>query len=254
MQEFKLDNHVVLRYHDLPGDEIPIIFIHGIGCASSFDYPQVVSMSGLANHRRILVDLIGSGFSDKPTTSFDYSISNHAKYLEEFVNHLSVNQWIIFGHSMGGAVAIEFAHRVQDKVQALILSEANLDSGGGFFSQKIASYSESDFIKFGYSELLQECLLSGNTQWAASISNSLPMAIHRNAISLIKGCNPSWRQIYYSLDTAKTYIYGSHSLPDPDFSELMNHRIRVEVVADAGHSMAWENPEKLALAIKRSIG
>ncbi|SHF84415.1 alpha/beta fold hydrolase [Vibrio gazogenes] len=252
MKAFKLDNHVILRYHDLPGDEIPIIFIHGLGCASSFDYPQVASMGGLTNHRRILVDLVGSGYSDKPEF-FDYTIANHAKYLKELLDHLSIDNIVIFGHSMGGAISIAFANCVKDKVKALILSEANLDSGGGFFSKKIASYSESDFVKFGYTEILQESVSSGNTEWAAGLSNSSPIAIHRNAVSLIKGQTPSWRQIFYSLDAAKTYIYGSKSLPDPDSEALTRNNINVAVVANAGHSMAWENPEELALVIKKSI-
>ncbi|UTM59103.1 alpha/beta hydrolase [Photobacterium sp. CCB-ST2H9] len=252
MKEFKLENDVIIRYHDFSGDEIPIIFIHGLGCASSFDYPQVVSMGSLVNHRRILVDLVGSGYSDKPEW-FDYTIANHAKYLEELLSYLSLDNIVIFGHSMGGAVSIALAERVKDKVKAIILSEANLDAGGGFFSKQIASYSESDFIKFGYAKTLRESVVSGNTEWAAGLSNSSPIAIHRNAVSLIKGQTPSWRQIYYSLDTVKTYIYGSESLPDPDYDELARHKINVAVVANAGHSMAWENPEGLALVVEKYI-
>ncbi|QMV16324.1 alpha/beta fold hydrolase [Vibrio spartinae] len=252
MKAFKLENDVILRYHDLSGHDIPIIFIHGLGCASSFDYPQVVSMGGLVNHRRILVDLIGSGYSDKPEL-FDYTIANHAKYLEELLNYLSIDNIVIFGHSMGGAVSIALANRIKDKVKAIILSEANLDSGGGFFSKQIASYSESDFIEFGYANILQESVSSGNTEWATGLLNSSPIAIHRNAVSLINGQTPSWRQIYYSLDADKTYIYGSESLPDPDYDELVRNNINVAVVANAGHSMAWENPEGLALVIEESI-
>lgn len=252
MKEFKLENDVILRYHDLSGNEIPIIFIHGLGCASSFDYPQVVSFGGLANHRRILVDLIGSGYSDKPET-FDYTIANHAKYLEDLLSHLKLNDAVIFGHSMGGAVSIVLAERVKYKVKAIILSEANLDSGGGFFSKKIASYSEIDFIEFGFADLIKESSASGNTEWAAALSNSSPIAVHRNAVSLIRGQEPSWRNLYYSLDVAKTYIYGRRSLPDPDYDNLLVNNINVMIVDNAGHSMAWENPEGLALAIEMSI-
>ena len=47
----------ILRYHDLPGKEMPILFLHGLGCAGSFDYPEVAALDPLRNHRRILVDL-----------------------------------------------------------------------------------------------------------------------------------------------------------------------------------------------------
>lgn len=252
MKEFKIDNDAILRYHDLPGDDIPIIFIHGLGCASSFDYPQVASMNCLAKHRRILVDLIGSGYSDKPD-SFEYSIDTHAKYLKDLLSFLRINHIVIFGHSMGGAISIALANLVSSKVSALILSEANLDSGGGFFSRKIANYNESDFIESGYKTIINESVLSGNTEWAAGLSNSSSLAIHRNAISLIKGQVPSWREVFYALDVPKTYIYGSKTLPDPDYDELARNNINIAVVSDAGHSMAWENPEELALVIKKAI-
>ncbi|MFM2486963.1 alpha/beta fold hydrolase [Celerinatantimonas yamalensis] len=252
MKEFKLDNNVILRYQDFPGDDVPIVFIHGLGCASSFDYPQVASMRSLSDHRRILVDLIGSGYSDKPET-FDYTIANHANCIEKLLDHLHIDNVVIYGHSMGGAISIVLANLIKNRVNALILSEANLDAGGGFFSKKIASFTENDFKNFGYANLIKESVASGNTEWAAGLSNSSPIAIHRNAISLINGQVPSWRQLYYSLGTAKTYIFGSHSLPDSDYDELNKNHINVVVVSNAGHSMAWENPKELASVIASSI-
>ena len=68
-----------MRYHDLPGKDTPIIFIHGLGCAGSFDYPEVAAQSDLINHRRILIDLLGSGFSDKPD-NYLYTVKEHAKF------------------------------------------------------------------------------------------------------------------------------------------------------------------------------
>lgn len=39
MKEYIVDNeNNKMRYHDLPGKDTPILFIHGLGCAGSFDY------------------------------------------------------------------------------------------------------------------------------------------------------------------------------------------------------------------------
>jgi hypothetical protein len=32
----------VVRWLDLPGDGVPLVFVHGLGCASSYEYPRVV--------------------------------------------------------------------------------------------------------------------------------------------------------------------------------------------------------------------
>lgn len=253
MKELRLHSGLgTIRYHDLPGTKIPILFIHGLGCTSSFDYPQLASMGGLENHRRILVDLMGSGFSDKPE-AFDYSIHSHASSLEELIQALGLDQVILYGHSMGGSVATTLATRMQKQLCGLLLSESNLDAGGGFFSQKIAAYTEKAYLKVGHQALIQQSIDEGNESWAASLSVNSAIATHRSAVSLIKGGSPSWRDSLYALSCPKAYLFGEHSLPDPDYDELAAQGVPLVIVPDAGHSMAWENPAGLAKAIKDTI-
>ncbi|WP_310620844.1 alpha/beta fold hydrolase [Flexibacterium corallicola] len=244
-----------LCYHDLAGDGTPIVFIHGLGCASSFDYPAVASLGGLNNHRRILIDLIGSGFSDKPQ-AFSYEISAHAKYLEEFLGALGLDEFYLYAHSMGGAIALELANLMKPAVKGIVLSEPNLDNGGGMFSKQVAAMTEDDYGSFGHKDLVSNNKAAANNSdicWAMSMGASLPQAIYRESVSLINGSRPSWREILYSLDIPKTYIFGSDTLPDEDFEELPNNGVEVAVVSKAGHSMAWENPEGLATAIANAI-
>lgn len=241
-----------IRYHDLPGIDSPIIFIHGLGCVSSFDYPQIAASKHLSDHRRILVDLLGSGYSDMPD-HFSYTILTHAEILKELIEYLQLNNFVIYGHSMGGSIAICLAELCKVKVKALIISEANLDSGGGFFSKKIAAFSEEDYVHHGHSEIIKQSIDDNNHNWATGLKNSLPLAINREANSLVAGQTPEWRKMFYNLNIPRTFIFGENSLPDPDEQELRKHNIKIEIVKDAGHSMAWENPDGLALAIKNGI-
>lgn len=34
--------HAQIRIHDLPGGGVLLVFVHGLGCASSCDYPRIV--------------------------------------------------------------------------------------------------------------------------------------------------------------------------------------------------------------------
>lgn len=241
-----------LRYHDLDGDQIPILFIHGLGCSSSFDYPQVATAKELKAHRKLLVDLLGSGYSDKPA-DFSYTIDEHAQYLERFIHFMKLKECILYAHSMGGTIAIELANRVGSIAKGIIISEGNLDSGGGFYSQQIATYSEQDYVSFGHQKMIAESLNKSNRNWAMGLSVSLPEAIYREAVSLVTGTSPSWREIFYSLKCARLYIFGELSLPNPDFEKIKEHNIKIEIVKNAGHSMAWENPKGLAIAINKGI-
>ena len=89
-----------MRYYDFPGNDIPILFLHGLGCAGSFDYPQVAAQRELEGHRRILVDLLGAGYSDKPE-NFEYNVRSHVSYLKAFVESLGIIEFVLFGHSLG---------------------------------------------------------------------------------------------------------------------------------------------------------
>ncbi|MBO2536446.1 alpha/beta fold hydrolase [Rummeliibacillus suwonensis] len=243
----------ILRYHDFPGQEIPILFIHGLGCAGSFDYPLVAAQEALKKHRCILVDLLGSGYSDKPD-DFTYTVNDHAEYLADFVTSIGLQSFVLFGHSLGGAIALSLATKCRAQIDRIILSEANLDkSSMGSTSKYIADFDMQDFQENGFSKLVQESRTNGNQMWAAALSSWSPTAAYLISKSAAEGEEPSWRELLYSLDCPKTFIFGENSLPDPDLQVLNAHNIHIEVVKNAGHSMAWENPQGLAWAIEQGI-
>jgi pimeloyl-ACP methyl ester carboxylesterase len=89
--------------------------------------------------------------------------------------------------------------------------------------------------------------------WAKSLSLSLTAAIHREAVSLVRGCNPSWREQRAALRIPRTVLIGEYLLPDPGTKRLLEIGARVRIIRKAGHSMAWENPTGLAQAICNSL-
>ncbi len=242
-----------LRYHDFPGEGIPVLFIHGLGCAGSFDYPQVAAQKALQGHHCVLIDLLGAGFSDKPE-NFGYTVNEHAEYLKDFVSDMGFESVILFGHSLGGAVALSLANKCSERVDRLVLSEANLDkSREGSTIKYIANFEMQEFVKDGFYTLVQKSKGNGDEVWAASLSVWLPKAAYLISKSAADGEKPSWREILYSLKCPKTFIFGEDSLPDPDVKELAEHGINIEIVKQAGHSMAWENPQGLAETIEKSL-
>ena len=77
MRSFKVPGaDFYLRFHELSGLGVPLVFIHGLGCASSCDFPRVATDASLRPRRSFLLDLAGSGFSDKPQ-DFSYSLQAH---------------------------------------------------------------------------------------------------------------------------------------------------------------------------------
>ncbi len=236
------------RFHDLPGRGAPLVFVHGLGCASSCDYPAVARDPALAARRAILVDLLGSGFSDRPE-GFEYTVAAHARVVVELLDALGVATCDLYGHSMGGAVAIVAARMGPGRVQHLVLSEPNLEPGGGVFSRGIAGQTEDGYVASGHLEAIREAARTGNDIWAGSMAATAPIAAHRAAVSLVADSSPSWRRQLLDLEMPRTVLFGARSLPDPDAEALAAAGIGVAIVPEAGHSMAWENPAGLARAL-----
>lgn len=249
MLQFRSERAGLVRYHDLPGDETPIVFLHGLGCSGSHDYPTVASDPYLSAHRRILIDLPGAGYSER-TDQFGYTVPDHADVVAELLGSIDLGAFILYGHSAGGAIALEVTRRLPGQVTALVLNEANLDpSSGEAPSNVIASQTEAEFVESGYREMVEAL----DDQWAAPLSNASPTAIWRLSKSLQQGQNPSGRELLYGLDIPKAFIFGEESLPDDDAEELAKHDVRVVVAPGVGHSMAWEDAAVTARAIAEAL-
>jgi len=227
-------------------DRVPVVFIHGLGAASSVDYGAL----NIAGRQCVLIDLPGSG--DNVDVVCDFSMLGLAHHIESDLRHRKVLRAVLFGHSMGGAVAMSLAELWPGLVAGVILTESNLDPGGGTWSRRIASFSEADFVAKGWPELIatqrREC-----PTWAKTVEHSSPIALHREAVSLIAGTSPTWRETLYDLTCPRFYVFGDRTLPDDDYQELPRHGVEVLTIPDAGHNMVYDNPAGFAQAMARCL-
>ena len=96
-----------------------MILIHGY-TASVYVWKTVAPMLADNGFRVIAVDLVGFGWSGKPT-SFEYSIQAQARMISRFMNSLGIGRAIIVGNSYGGAVALNLTLDYPEMVEKLVL-------------------------------------------------------------------------------------------------------------------------------------
>lgn len=99
-----------------------LILIHGY-TASVYVWKTVAPMLADEGFRVIAVDLLGFGYSEKPSW-FDYSITSQARMLARFMNRLGIGRATVVGSSYGGAVAATLALDYPERVGKLVLAGA----------------------------------------------------------------------------------------------------------------------------------
>ncbi len=77
-----------LRWHDFPGDGLPVVFIHGLGCASSYDYPRIASDPRSANGTKYSSIRRASAIGRVNRACLVSNIHKQALVLEQFLSHL----------------------------------------------------------------------------------------------------------------------------------------------------------------------
>ena len=254
-----------LCYYDLPGERPALIFLHGLGAASSEAFPVLARHPRLAAHRALLVDLLGFGYADRPER-FGYTLEEHADSVAALLDHLALTGCWVVGHSMGGDIAVLLATRRPELVDALVDAEGSLDPAleaggrGRRASVRVSAYSEDEYVRVGHRALLQEAearsvdnpAMGGHLR---AVQRAAPHAVHRCAAAIDADRQPTFRLMLEALSVPRTYLAGTRSLPLGASAVPGRYNgVNLAFVADAGHLMYLDNPEGFARAVADAFG
>ncbi len=255
-----------IRYYDISGEGETLVFLPGLSVASIANFLPVATNPKLQIHRSIMVDYLGSGFSDY-SDKFSYNMEDHAETVAGILEHENITSAIVVGHSMGGTVAIMLAISRPDLVSKLIVGEGNLVPGGGAGTSKIASFSKAEFIENIYPQWCEDRVASAKKgdEMATLISGMWKTAnaegLYENSRSLVE-LDTGFKQKFFNLKIPKLFVYGENSIPKnpsdakpdmPDPTELKENGILIDTVPNAGHFLMFENLDGFVEVITKFI-
>lgn len=99
-----------------------LLLIHGF-TASAYVWKTVAPELADDGFHVVAVDLIGFGYSEKPSW-FDYKITSQARMISRFMDRLGIGRATVVGSSYGGAVALTLALDYSERVEKLVLVDA----------------------------------------------------------------------------------------------------------------------------------
>ena len=104
------------------GGGADVVLLHG-NPSSSYVWRNVIPH--LAEHVHVLApDLIGMGDSGKPDIA--YRFSDHARYLEAWLEAMQLREVVLVGYDWGGSLALDWAARHPERVRGCAVFETFL--------------------------------------------------------------------------------------------------------------------------------
>ena len=113
------------------GSGPPLVLLHGIGGSLEAWHRNIPTLS--AGHEVIALELPGCGRTSAPPAYPKDTLGLFAQFVAAELDHLGLDRAVLVGSSLGGAVAIEYALRFPQRLDALILvSSAGLSTAVGW--------------------------------------------------------------------------------------------------------------------------
>lgn len=109
------------------GEGDPILFLHGVPTSSYVWRNVIPHLASLG--RCIAPDLMGFGKSDKP--DIEYTINDHIRYIENFIESLNLSNVTLVMHGWGSIVGFDYAMRHEKNIKGLVFYEAYLRPQNG---------------------------------------------------------------------------------------------------------------------------
>lgn len=148
----------ILHYETI-GRGQPIILLHG--WINSWDVwrDSMISLAKVGRYRVYALDFWGFGASakdgDKEGTGSTFHISSYVEMVKQFMDTLGIQQAPIFGHSMGGTVALKFALTYPDRIEKVAVVGSPVVGTSLNFFLKVAGYNPIAEVVWRYPKYLQ---------------------------------------------------------------------------------------------------
>jgi len=278
--------HIQTRGHDLyyldEGSGSPVLMVHG-NPTWSFYYRHMVKVLS-PNHRTIVPDHIGCGFSDKPDASnYKYTLQSRVDDLSSLINHLDLKEKItLIVHDWGGMIGLAWALDHLDRIERIVITNTS-----GFFLPRDKKFPLRLWLlkylvpfavpavqagnifsraalymapRFPLSKQVKKGLTAPYNSWKNRIATlkfvqDIPLSPRDESYPLVKKVEDTLHQLE---KIPMMILWGRHDFVfDLSFLREWKRRfprVPVHLFDDAGHYLFEDKPEETAALIQKFMG
>jgi pimeloyl-ACP methyl ester carboxylesterase len=103
------------------------VLLHGLLFSQRMHVPLARALAGRGN-RVVTLDLLGHGRSDRPPEMWRYGMGIFAEEVVALLDHLSIDEAVVGGTSLGANVTLEVASRAPERLRGMVVEMPVLDN------------------------------------------------------------------------------------------------------------------------------
>lgn len=169
MQElFFEDKGLYYRINNFKKDRKTLVFVHGVYGSSSAWLKHEEEFS--QKYNILTYDLRGHGKSRVYKKIEDYAIEKFTEDLNDLVDFLKIDKFILIGHSMGSQIVLDFLIKHQNKVKSAILLSPNMDTGHAWL--KIVVNKPLLYLISKIESLFKKSRIGGHVDYSKYLNSS----------------------------------------------------------------------------------
>lgn len=160
---------------------MPVVFVHSFAGNTTHWTAQLAHLR--ETRRAVALDLRGHGQSESPSGD-DYAVESLAGDIAAVVDGLSLQRFVLVGHSMGGAASLVYAGAHPERVAGLVLVSAPGKIPGEQARQVLAAL-EADYDKV-MADYWEQLLTNAQPRVLAQITGERESLSRAVSLSLIR--------------------------------------------------------------------
>lgn len=246
-------NGISIHYVSTGQGKPSLVALHGLSADGACWTPLARALQ--ADFDVVMPDARGHGKSSAPAEGYSYL--DHAADTTGLIEALRLDAPILLGHSMGGMTAAVAASQLGPMISGVILIDPTFIS-----PEWQREVYESDVVE-QHRQLLSSDKASALAQARLRHSRRSPEIVelvsnarfqtHIGAFEVLAPPNPEYAGLVRTIEAPILLVIGSKGIVSRETArelQRLNARLRYELIADAGHGLPYDEPDRLVAVVK----
>jgi N-formylmaleamate deformylase len=245
-------NGINIHYLRTGGSGPPVVLLHGLTGSGACWSPLARALE--AEFDVVMPDARGHGSSSTPQTGYRYA--DHARDVVGLMRGLGLAAPVLLGHSMGGLTAAVVASQMGTALRGVILADPtflSLERQREVYASE-AVEQHRRLLSLDREELLAQARVRHprRSPEIVELVTEARMQTPLCAFEALTPPNPEYPRLVSAIEAPSLLVIGDHgvvSLETARELQELNPRLRVEQIADAGHGLQYDQPERFARVV-----